>query len=861
MRLSSRGLLNHVFFATSCFLGLFLRAHGLCCNYTEYSMDIASTTRNWMAMVPSTYEAGNPIVIELHDDDDNMCDFSSKSGMREQAIAHGFVHVVPQGLAALTADQPETSRRLDEADEGEEEKEEEEEQQLPEEEREVEPELEVQTEDEEVPAYVEAAEKALGEVLQEEKTGENEEEKVSEVEDEMDEDEEAEETRRMELANQIAKTESKETISVDLASTRRRRSRRRRDRRRRSRRRRDRRRRSRRRSQRRRRTRRRRDRRRRSRRRREGRRRECKVHASSNGQWMPTTTSFNNNDMVFLRSIVEEAVVTFGIDTSRVYFVGHGGGCQVAQMMAYLASDIVAAVACSSSYFFDMSGLPQFSYTPIPVMEIHGVIDETIGFYANSYRSWVHGGALANLEYWKDTNGCEGDVVTTTYNTFDRHTYSLCNNSAEVSLVQLHGVGHLPYWDFESVVDTSQLVWDFVKRFAKKSTYLEGPCGEGYTYSHAGEWASGVPEDATNARQCWGACEESGSCVAYSFNLYEDSCTLYETQVVEALETEDGDIACMRWDELSGARGTCSGGEAVFDSSWGSLEQCKAKCLEIEECAYVLYGYFNSDAQWCKIYSNASRCGGTGGSQEGVVAHKLWNGFVPPTSSPWYEVGTAPNAPTQRSYALLGQGCFPTGKMLFHSANRTLPAWLFWTAYDKGTPTSLEVCSDMCASTDGCLYFTHGYSYHNPLCILYSHAQLLVTTDSLSTEPLVCDSQGISTLNFYEMDVTGLANEDGHVWKDLGPGCCSDTDLIVFNTSDVGSLDECQGNCENDATCGHIVYGWVGPSFDNQCIGFGVQANCSSELSSALRKSATGFGPGCTSTGVRTYRLLDATRK
>ena len=85
----------------------------------------------------------------------------------------------------------------------------------------------------------------------------------------------------------------------------------------------------------------------------------------------------------------------------------------MAQRMALQASDLIAAVACTSGYlsFHDAEG-----YSPVPVMEIHGFIDEN-QLYTNTV-NWglvdenrrnlesMQTGAVENMYDWAAYNGC-----------------------------------------------------------------------------------------------------------------------------------------------------------------------------------------------------------------------------------------------------------------------------------------------------------------------------------------------------------------------------------------------------------------------------------------------------------------------
>jgi len=113
------------------------------------------------------------------------------------------------------------------------------------------------------------------------------------------------------------------------------------------------------------------------------------------------------------------------------------------------------------------------------MMEIHGTNDIIVP-YGLSSRFGESVGALANLEKWHDLNTCQGDVVTDDGAQYEVRAYRDCADSMEVALVTLAGVGHSPYRGQGTSVDTTQLAWDFVKRFHKRRG---GDTGDGLVSS------------------------------------------------------------------------------------------------------------------------------------------------------------------------------------------------------------------------------------------------------------------------------------------------------------------------------------------------------------------------------------------
>ena len=196
------------------------------------------------------------------------------------------------------------------------------------------------------------------------------------------------------------------------------------------------------------------------------------------------------DDVDYLRTVIARTVENFPVDEQRIYITGWSNGCMMAQRMALQASDLIAAVACTSGYLsiHDAEG-----YVPVPVMEIHGFMDENAQ-YTNTV-NWgivdenrrnlesMQSGAIENMYDWAEYNGCEGGLP-------DRNEpgaiYSIqgftnCAGGSEVALITVHTGGHNLYpndactpdlvWNCfgsQGIWDVNQMEWDFLSRFTKE---------------------------------------------------------------------------------------------------------------------------------------------------------------------------------------------------------------------------------------------------------------------------------------------------------------------------------------------------------------------------------------------------------
>ena len=201
---------------------------------------------------------------------------------------------------------------------------------------------------------------------------------------------------------------------------------------------------------------------------------------------------YDIDDSGFLSALIDLAIEELPIDETRVYVTGWSNGCGMAQRLAMDASHQIAAVACTSFYLlYDV----QPDYTPVPMLELHGFLDEH-AIYATSSRSTLYNpemqedtdslttGAVQNLMRWAEYNGCEGSIpdINSPGSLMTTTGFSNCENGAEVQLITVHQGNHNLYvndwgepnaWPYyvpgnQGLNDTGQIMWDFLSRFTNE---------------------------------------------------------------------------------------------------------------------------------------------------------------------------------------------------------------------------------------------------------------------------------------------------------------------------------------------------------------------------------------------------------
>ena len=190
-----------------------------------------------------------------------------------------------------------------------------------------------------------------------------------------------------------------------------------------------------------------------------------------NGSWNAGTACCGSSsargvdDVGFIRSLIASVGSTHNVDLDRVYLTGFSNGCAMAQRMAAEASDMVTAVACTSLYRL----VPVAAgYTPVPILEMHGSLDETVLYAPSTFEGAPLAGAIANAESWASINGCSGEPTEAVIDDHKvQRTYVECGAGADVALVTVDDGFHNLYILDDPPAETAQLLWDFLSRFSR----------------------------------------------------------------------------------------------------------------------------------------------------------------------------------------------------------------------------------------------------------------------------------------------------------------------------------------------------------------------------------------------------------
>ncbi len=180
---------------------------------------------------------------------------------------------------------------------------------------------------------------------------------------------------------------------------------------------------------------------------------------------LPSPTNKSDaDDLGFAEVLVDQLSNDYAIDSERIYACGFSNGGMFSYALACYKSDWIAAVASVSGAMLDTSGSCAPS-RPMPVVSIHGTLDNVIPYGGNSDYHSVE----TVLDFWKTHNHTADTAQLTTANhnglTIEHYQYAGGDSGVSVAHYKIIGGGH--DWfdlDFQGA-NTGELIWDFVSRY------------------------------------------------------------------------------------------------------------------------------------------------------------------------------------------------------------------------------------------------------------------------------------------------------------------------------------------------------------------------------------------------------------
>ena len=154
------------------------------------------------------------------------------------------------------------------------------------------------------------------------------------------------------------------------------------------------------------------------------------------------------DDVAFIRALVEREAGTRALDQNRLYTCGHSSGGLMSYRLAAEASDLFPAVGvvAGSVGVRAPNGrvitIPKPA-RPVSVIHFHGTDDPLVPYHGGSpNRPTGFVSVAESIDFWVAENGCDPTPATETVGVARRETYAGGRDGAEVTLWTIEGGGH-----------------------------------------------------------------------------------------------------------------------------------------------------------------------------------------------------------------------------------------------------------------------------------------------------------------------------------------------------------------------------------------------------------------------------------
>ena len=176
------------------------------------------------------------------------------------------------------------------------------------------------------------------------------------------------------------------------------------------------------------------------------------------------------DDISFFNFMIDDLILNYNVDITRVYFTGFSMGSIMSHHLACVLNNRIAAIGTMSG---TMSTNDISNCVPVyktPVMHVHGTADATVPYAGSALPSLSL--VTETMNFWINVHGCSATVDSTQLAdssndgfTVDRFVYQNCDPLSSVELWRVNGGGHSffyePVNDFTESID----IWMFFRKW------------------------------------------------------------------------------------------------------------------------------------------------------------------------------------------------------------------------------------------------------------------------------------------------------------------------------------------------------------------------------------------------------------
>lgn len=175
-------------------------------------------------------------------------------------------------------------------------------------------------------------------------------------------------------------------------------------------------------------------------------------------------TGEENDDVEFLKAIIDDVDDAYAIDRRRVYCCGFSNGGMMAYALTNTCSDIFAAFASISGFPLNEFHFRHTGERPTPFLHIHGKNDDFVRY---ALMPVIVDEMVARL------GANPVPVKTTVSGKYDKSVYEATAGSFPYVYYEVDGMGHEAYTNKTEEGNSAQTMWNFFEQYS-----LDTPCDE-----------------------------------------------------------------------------------------------------------------------------------------------------------------------------------------------------------------------------------------------------------------------------------------------------------------------------------------------------------------------------------------------
>lgn len=180
------------------------------------------------------------------------------------------------------------------------------------------------------------------------------------------------------------------------------------------------------------------------------------------------------DDVSFLSKLLDKVTTDLPVDPNRIFVAGHSNGAMMANALAGLRPDKIAAIAAVAGVVgvgkTNIKMMPN-PKGPVSVLHIHGTADQIVG-YSPSANAVLSGmGAVDAVKWWADKVGITSKPLEAKMKGYDSILYQNLNNT--VQLLSLTGWSHDWPISTRSPINGAKTIWEFFKANPKRPAVID----------------------------------------------------------------------------------------------------------------------------------------------------------------------------------------------------------------------------------------------------------------------------------------------------------------------------------------------------------------------------------------------------